>query len=140
MFSMGVVGYSTNGFDEDEAILLLINAFDMFTQGTSDVEIVSGLTDLGIPSLAYYIAKHRSYKTIGIACKKAFEYDLFPVDEQIIVGDEWGDESKTFLNRIDVLIRVGGGKQSLKEVEMFKNMSGFSPEKLVEFELELEEE
>ena len=139
MLSIGVVGYSTNGFDEDKAILLLSYAFDMFTKGRSDVEVVSGLTDLGIPSLAYVIAKHRSYRTVGIACKRAFEYDLFPVDEQIIVGEEWGDESQMFLDRIDVLIRVGGGKQSLKEVEMFKNMSGFSPEKLVEFELEPEE-
>lgn len=37
-----------------------------------------------------------------------------------IYGKEWGDESELFLKNVDILVRVGGGKQSLKEVENFK--------------------
>jgi hypothetical protein len=136
MFSIGVVGYSAMKFDEELAILLLARGLDVLTEGQTDVEIVSGLTNIGIPAIVYQIATHRGYKTVGIACEKAFECELFPVDEQIITGDDWGDESEVFIERIDALLRVGGGKQSLKEVEMFKEKNGFKPEFLVEFELE----
>ncbi|HLD37442.1 MAG TPA: hypothetical protein VJA86_02555, partial [Candidatus Nanoarchaeia archaeon] len=54
--------------------------------------------------------------TAGIACSKANEYECFPVDEKVIVGNEWGEESQTFLNSIDVLVRVGGGSQSKREI------------------------
>jgi len=36
------------------------------------------------------------------------------------VGQAWGDESPTFLNSIDVLVRVGGGKQALRETAAMK--------------------
>ena len=121
MFSIGVVGYSAMKFDEDMAILLLAQGLDLLTKGHEKVEIVSGLTDLGIPSLAYHIAKDRAYRTVGIACKKAFENDLFPVDDQIIVGEEWGDESETFLDYIDALVRIGGGEQSIDETKKAKD-------------------
>ena len=37
----------------------------------------------------------------------------------MIVGNEWGDESATFLGECDVIVRVGGGKQSLDEVAAY---------------------
>ena len=69
---------------------------------------------------------------MGIACEKAKEYDLFPVDKKIIVGKEWGDESETLLNNIDVLVRIGGGKQSLREVKQFQETG----KPVIEHELE----
>lgn len=140
MFSIGVVGYSAMKFDEEMAILLLAQGLDILTKGQENVEVVSGLTDLGIPGLSYRLANRRGYKTVGVACKEAFDCILFPVEEQVIVGEKWGDESETFINRIDALIRVGGGKQSLKEVEMFKKKDNFEPEFLIEFELDGEDD
>lgn len=89
------------------------------------------MTNIGIPALAYQEAIKRNWKTIGIACTKASEYDLFPVDKKIIIGNEWGDESETFIDSIDILIRIGGGKQSLKETEIFKTLNKL----VIEFDL-----
>jgi len=77
--------------------------------------IVSGLTALGIPLLAYKYAESRGWKTMGIACSKAGDYECYACDRIHIVGDNWGDETSAFLASIDVLIRIGGGKQSLEE-------------------------
>lgn len=115
---IGIIGYSAQKFDEVEAKRLI--ELGLSSLGVQDYDIiVSGLTNLGIPKLAYEIATERELKTVGIACKLAKEYDCFPVDEEIIVGDNWGDESETFLNYIEALIKVGGGKQSETEYEKF---------------------
>lgn len=119
---IGVVGYSAQKFDEIEAARFLREAYDNIDScytGRSKA-VVSGLTDLGIPALAYRGAKERGWRTVGIACPKAGEYTCFPVDEKIIIGSEWGDESQTFLNSIDVLVRVGGGKQAMRETAEFR--------------------
>lgn len=59
------------------------------------------------------------WTTVGVACAKAEQYDCYPVDRRVIVGNEWGDESATFLGECDVIVRVGGGKQSLDEVAAY---------------------
>jgi hypothetical protein len=120
---IGVVGYSTQKFNEAEALDLIQSAFNAIEKHFPKMQktVVSGLTDVGIPGLAYREALNRNWRTIGIACSKATEYDLFPVDKSIIVGKNWGDESETFLKSIDVLIRIGGGKQSLEETKEFKS-------------------
>lgn len=124
---IGIIGYSAQKFDEVEAKRLI--ELGLSSLGVQDYDIiVSGLTNLGIPKLTYEIAKERELKTVGIACKLAKDYECFPVDEEIIVGDNWGDESETFLNYIEALIKVGGGKQSEKEYEQFNGPK-------IEFEL-----
>jgi hypothetical protein len=118
---IGVVGYSGAKFDEKIAKALLAIAFDVVEQNfDSDdgYELVSGLTDVGIPGLAYRMAVKEKWETVGLSAKEAKEYDCFPVDEEIIVGEKFGDESKDFIEYIDCLIRIGGGKQSFKETEM----------------------
>ncbi len=116
---VGIVGYSARKFDKKKALGFLREAFDeLRRKHGKNVMIVSGLTDLGIPALAYREAVKRGWKTSGIACVKAEKYDIFDVDEKIIVGKEWGDESQTFIDSIDQLIRIGGGKQSLKETKI----------------------
>lgn len=120
---IGVVGYSGAKFDEKIAKALLAIAFDIVEQNikSDKYALVSGLTDIGIPSLAYNMAKKEGWKTVGLTAKEAKEYDCFPVDEEIIVGEKFGDESKEFIDYLDCLIRIGGGKQSLKETEMAKD-------------------
>ena len=116
---IGIVGYSPpSRFDESEARRMLIDAYNKIESGFPDRQksAVSGLTDTGVSSLAYREAVNREWRTVGIACKKAYGLEWFPVDEEpIIVGENWGDESQTFLDYIDVLIRVGGGNQSMRE-------------------------
>jgi len=122
MVKIGVVGYSAKKFDIDKAKKIIKEAFDLVeNKFGNQIAIVSGLTAIGIPLLAYQEAVKRGWKTIGVACKKAEEFEQFPVNEKIIAGEEWGEESKTFISMIDVLIRIGGGKQSFKETEMAKN-------------------
>ena len=120
--NIGVVGYSAAKFDKQEADKMLKDAFDKIDEKYPDKTkiVVSGLTDIGIPSLAYREAVKRKWKTVGIACSKADEDELFPVDKKIIVGNEWGDESPVFLKSIDIMVKIGGGKQSIKECKEFK--------------------
>lgn len=131
-FKIGVVGYSDKKFDIKKAKKFIKEGFDELEKKHKNIEIVSGLTNLGIPKLAYEEAVNRGYRTVGIACKKSKDFECFNCDEEIIIGDEWGDESDKFINYIDVLLRIGGGKQSKKETKMVKDMG----KKVVEFELE----
>lgn len=83
---IGVVGYSSQKFDEDEAKLILESVFDVieYKFPKQNKVIISGLTNLGIPKLAYEEARKRKWLTVGIACEQAKDYELFPVDKQYI--------------------------------------------------------
>lgn len=129
---IGIVGYSSQSFDQAKATQLLIKALLEDIGVDQNTVIVSGYTDLGIPNLAYTLALIHGWKTVGIACAKAKDYECFPCDEVQIVGENWGEESETFLNYIDVLVRVGGGKQSFAEVKRAKELG------IPTFEYELE--
>ena len=121
MFKVGIVGYSGQKFNTERANTIIKKAFDRILFD-DEVAIVSGLTAIGIPNMAYKEADRRGWKTIGIACSKAQDYECHPCDEIHIVGAEWGDESSLFLDSIDLLIRIGGGKQSFAECETAKKM------------------
>ena len=132
---LGIVGYSSGKFDEAEAKLLILKGIMQteLTTGKLISELVTGLTDQGIPGLAYHLVDDMDIKTIGIACSKASDYPCFDVDQEIIVGDDWGDESETFLDYIDALVRIGGGPQSMEETKAFKALKPKAS--IVEFEL-----
>lgn len=117
---IGVTGYSLQKFDEEAAGFMLKAAFQYLKMQhrAENVDIVSGLTNLGVPAVAYQIARDLEFTTTGIACVLAKEYKCFPVDQEVIVGEQWGEESETFLNSIDVLVRVGGGKQAIRETKL----------------------
>ena len=123
---IGVVGYSGRKFDEDVARneLERILTEEMETRETEPkrIEIVSGLTNVGVPKIAYELAARLGMKTVGISASRALTSDagVYPVDKQIIVGQNYGDESEEFIGYIDVLVRIGGGQQSLDEVRMFR--------------------
>jgi hypothetical protein len=73
---------------------------------------------VGVPAIAYREAVRRGWRTAGYACSRAAGLPCFPVDERVIVGSAWGDESDAFVAAVEVLIRVGGGPQSHREVAM----------------------
>lgn len=129
MLKVGIVGYSKQKFDKGEAEAILRKVFvnlhhirKKYELNDFAIEIVSGLTHMGIPGIAYDLAEEFGFKTVGIACNKANYYLCYPVDKTIIVGTNWGEESKTFMNYIDHLIRVGGGSQSHNEVQMAREL------------------
>jgi hypothetical protein len=122
MTNIGVIGYSVLIFNKIEAKTILETVLTVLNKEYPEITIVSGLTYYGVPAIAYDIAREREYRTIGVACSRALTMTCFPVNEQYIFGTEWGDESEKFLSMCDVLIRVGGGKQSLNEAETFKKL------------------
>lgn len=135
---VGVVGYSSQKFDEAEAREIIEEAFDDIEDeyvengDYESITIVSGLTNLGIPKIAYEVADDRGYGTMGVAPEEADDYDLYNVDEIIYEGENFGDESETFIDTIDVFVKVGGGDQSQNELELAEaeDMS------ILEFDLE----
>ncbi len=144
---IGVVGYSRTNIDETRARALLQNSFKKFImQARAErlaVEVVSGLTNAGIPKVAYELATQWQLKTVGISAREALTADsgVFPVRKQMLIGQTFGDESVSFIRYIDCLVRIGGGNQSLREVEMFKEKLHHEPiqlsQWLIEHELEL---
>ena len=133
---IGVVGYSGKSFPIFEASQKIIDALDEVIQSFRyydrwncprypSFEVVSGYTDYGIPALSYailnYIVTYREVKctTTGFAPKEALSRKRCKVDKEIIVGENFGDESEAFVDYIDVLIKIGGGEQSIKEFALF---------------------
>ncbi len=121
---IGVVGFSRSQFDQKMAIIILRNIFEKLTKGKnlSEFEIVSGYTNAGVPRLAYRIADEMGIETVGFSARQALRVrsGVYPVKKEILVGERFGEESEKFIEYIDLLVRVGGGSQSRKEVEMFK--------------------
>jgi hypothetical protein len=134
---IGVVGYCPpTKFDEKKALDLIRTAYDVISEDFPSYKktIVSGVTNLGVLKIAYEEGRRRGWKTAGVACRKAFDFrdNWFPLDEEpIIIGNNWGDESETFLKSIDILVRVGGGNQSLDETKRTKILG----KRTYEFEL-----
>lgn len=123
---IGVVGFSRSQFDKKAAtqqlrehLETMLARWEVEPAGS---ELVSGLTNSGVPKLAYAIADEWGIFTVGFSAKQAFRTrsGVYPVAQKIIVGEKFGDESEAFVAYIDVLIRVGGGPQSRHEVALFQ--------------------
>jgi len=118
MKSIGFIGYSAMKFDENEAKKIIKNIFASFDDN-EEYAIVSGATNMGIPKLVYEEAnRHENMSLIGVMCKDGYTCELYPCDTIIAVGENWGDESETFIDLIEELYKIGGGPQSEKELKM----------------------
>ena len=117
---IGIVGYSGQKFDTVKATAILKEALSLRAVNHQECAVVTGLTDLGIPAIAYRVADSLGMILVGVACKKAQDYKCYDVHETVIVGEDWGDESEMFLSRIDELIKIGGGNQSAAEYAAFQ--------------------
>ena len=124
LLKIGVVGYTHSRFNIDKARSALMCAVSKIANHfkPADIDIVSGLTNLGIPKLAYEFADRCGYTTVGISAKEAKKEHcgFFPVDDIKLIGECYGDESSYFVDQIEALVRIGGGQQSHKEVELFR--------------------
>ncbi len=138
----GVVGFSKNKFDKKSAYKLLDKIFqDIKDKHLNNiVEIVSGYTNSGIPKIAYELADKYGFKTVGFSAKQALNVasGIYPVSKVILKGERFGDESHDFIKYIDHLIRIGGGLQSRKEIEIFRNevLNRGNDSVLIEYEVE----
>ncbi len=138
----GVVGFSRNQFDKKAAYQLLNEIFQRIKEKhpNKQIEIVSGYTNMGVPKIAYELADQYGFITVGFSAQQALRVKsgVYPVQKVIIEGERFGDESKAFVQYIDALIRIGGGKQSRTETALFKERHASRPlERLVkEFEIE----
>ena len=138
----GVVGFSRNQFDKKAAYQILKDIFQKIKEKhpNKTIEIVSGYTDSGVPKIAYELADKFGFITVGFSAKQALKVrsGVYLVKKVILKGEKFGDESEDFVRYIDALIRVGGGKQSRQETELFKKRnSGNSMNSILrEFEVE----
>ncbi|HAS43064.1 MAG TPA: hypothetical protein DCS93_21470 [Microscillaceae bacterium] len=139
---IGVVGFSRNQFDQQDAAQKLKQLITQIieNQEASNIELVSGLTNMGVPRLAYLLADELGLITVGFSAKQALRVrsGVYPVQKQIIVGQKFGDESDEFIQYIDVLVRVGGGRQSRHETELFKQLHADKDLSQILFEEEVE--
>lgn len=122
----GIVGFSRNQFDKQSANQILSNLFDKIKEKHKgkEIEIVSGYTNSGVPKIAYKLADKLGFITVGFSAEQALKVrsGVYPVKKVILKGNKFGEESQDFIRYIDGLIRIGGGPQSRKEMEMFKQL------------------
>jgi len=139
---IGVVGFSSNQFNHKEASLKLKKLLDHIVRnhGKEGLVLVSGYTNSGVPKIAYDWAVELGMETVGFSAKQALTVDsgVYPVDKVILVGEKFGEESQSFVEYIDILIRIGGGNQSRHEVELFKEHKGLVDLEKILFEAEID--
>ena len=138
----GIVGFSRNQFDKKAAYQILTDVFQKIKEKHPDkiIEIVSGYTNSGVPKIAYELSDKFGFITVGFSAKQALKVrsGVYEVKKVILKGEKFGDESEDFVQYIDALIRIGGGKQSRHETELFKKLNSDKPlnKILKEFEVE----
>lgn len=138
----GIVGFSRNQFDQQEAQRILSSLFATIKKKHhhKDIEIVSGYTNSGVPKIAYQLADKFGFITVGFSALQALSVrsGVYSVQKVILKGKRFGDESEDFIRYIDGLIRIGGGQQSRKEVKLFKQLHEGRPLQslLKEYEVE----
>lgn len=115
---IGVIGYSAQKFDEQEALEILRSFFSTLP---TESEIVVGYTDLGIPGLAVKVAREFGFKVRAVANQKDLQpkyANNHPDVDVLVTDDEWverEDESPWFVDYVDKILRIGGGNQSKNE-------------------------
>ena len=122
-YVIGVIGQSSQSSGYEEEVWNKVSTeLNRAGNNKSDVLVLGGLTDT--PSAhraAYYIARRKGWKVGGIACEKAAKSKWFPMNQDgdimKITGKHWGDEMEDFLSRVDVLIRIGGGRIAVEDAE-----------------------
>jgi len=131
ILKIGIVGFSRNQFDKKRARTILTELFDDLKKKhpKKEIEIVSGYTNSGVPKIAYELADQFQFTTVGYSANQALKVKsgVYSVNKVILRGEKFGDESEAFVDYIDGLIRVGGGKQSRRETQMFKDKNTGQP-------------
>jgi len=151
MLTVGLVGFSDLEADQvEESRMFIETVFRALLKRypNNQINLISGLTDYGIPSLGYSTAKalnivnrNIQWKLIGIAPAVAEAKDdpcqIFPVDEKHIKGEKWGEDSEFFVNSVKhILIKVGGGYQANHEADELRKRGVI----IIEYKLQIKKE
>ena len=118
---IGVTGFITQKFDEQQALKYLRKAFDKIEKGypRRKKEIVGKNIDLGIYAIAYREAVRRKWKTVGIPYPEFENFRKFPVNEVVQKSIDYSVYS-LFFEMIDIIVRVGGLYRAIDEVSEAK--------------------
>jgi hypothetical protein len=73
----------------------------------SSIEIVAKLVDRGVSRAAYEVAQELEFRTAGVAPRVALDETCSLVDRREIVGEDWGQETETFINQVSIIICLG---------------------------------
>ena len=80
---------------------------------------VGGYTNSGINRILRQVCTDLNIPLAGITSGKCYDYPCWDsVDYLKVVGDNWGDESANFVDALDILVRIDGGKQSYAECDL----------------------
>lgn len=124
LYKIGVVGFlDEDKIHPDTTKLLekLVNQLCEMDVSKTSFCFVGGYTNIGINRILYNCCKANGVLIGAICSGKHKEYECWPnVDYLEVVGYEWGDESETFVNSVDMIIRIDGGAQSHSEILMAK--------------------
>jgi len=94
----------------------LMHGIDSSRVSPHKIVPLGGLTDLRGISVGYSAARMAGFETAGIMSWEGTDLPLSKgVNEMIIVGDEWSDESDDFLDLIDILLVLEPGRQGRDE-------------------------
>lgn len=131
MINIGFVGFSDETrYDKEKAVCLIDEIFkeikNKYFKDNEKICIISGATNCGIPRLVYEKAvelnkEYNKFIVVGVMAKEGYQFELFPCDVIYAVGNSFGEESKFFVNKLDVFYKIGGGAQSENEILMAKN-------------------
>jgi len=81
----------------------------------SRLVLSSGATMEGVPKIIYQLCEQLGIDAMGVTSAKAIDYQLGKMRYLVVEGDDWGQESATFLRTSDELIMIGGGGQAKRE-------------------------
>ncbi len=81
----------------------------------SRLVVSSGATMEGVPKIIYSLCEELGIEAMGVTSAKAYDYALGKMRYLIVEGEDWGQESATFLRTSDEIIMMGGGGQAKRE-------------------------
>ena len=117
---IGVVGTSRGGLVDNqtakECVTKALSCAVAQIQADQPVTIVSG----GglVPNIAFDWARKNGHKRLQVVC--AAVQSRPKGAERLEIGTSYGDESERFIEMCQTFVRIGGGPQSHREVQWFK--------------------
>lgn len=118
---IGFSGYASGGekYDYEKELEAVETIFTTLqTEGHQISLAIHGGTREGIPAIANLVALEHKIGSMGILPFRGLDWLCSPgMDYLVVIGADWGDESKTLGEAPDLLFLFGGGKNSLKDCE-----------------------
>lgn len=123
--TVGIVGYDGQGYDQNEVDLLLCQAFETIRKNHPTITQVTLIVlsgSQGIPAYTCSFAVHYyGWQTTAVISAMETPSDTMPIEHYLnIIGDVFD----AFLEKTDVLLRVGQSQQAFDAVTYFRQCDG----------------